>query len=36
MLCTDSCAPSFWGGFSASIGVALPTRVSNDPGCYPS
>lgn len=36
MLCADSCAPSFWGGLSASMGVVLPTEVSNDHRCYPS
>ena len=36
MLCVDSCAPSFWGGWSASMGVVLPTGVSNDHRYYPS
>ena len=34
MLCVDSCALSFRGGLSASMGVVLLTGVSNDDRCY--
>ena len=33
MFCVDSCAPSFWGGLSALMGLVLLTRVSNDNRC---